>query len=184
MRPAPPRVLEAVVGLLIPPACREHVLGDLPERYTSAWLYIKDVLDAIPRVIASRVRRTTDPQVLLMEAFALYVSFLAVAWRLDGLPFLYEQHGFVRLGVPAAAAVVALVLGDAYSAARRSTLMPLLESALSVGGGFLSQALLAVAGRELLVPRWTMISGAAMSLLLLSTLRALFPPDAGVRRTR
>ncbi len=179
MRAAPPRVLEAVVGLLMPPACREHVLGDLHERYTSAWMYVKDAVHTVPRVIVSRARRTTDPQALLMEAFALYISFLAASLRLDGTPFLYEQQGFLRLGVPAAAALVALILGDAYSTGRRSPLMPLLESALSVGTGFLSQALLLVVSRELVVPRWTMISGGGMGLLLLSALRVLFPPVAG-----
>ncbi len=179
MRAAPPRLLEAVVAFLLPPACREHILGDLHERYKSGCMYVKDAVSTVPRVIASRVRRTADPQALLMEAFALYISFLTASWRLDGIPFLYEQQGFARLAVPVSAALVALILGDAYSTGRRSPLMPLLEAAFSMGAGFLSQAVLVVVGRELVVPRWTMISGAGMSVLLLSTLRALFPPVAG-----
>ena len=71
MPSAPPRVMEAVVGFLLPPACREHVLGDLHERYTSPRQYLVDALLAVPLVIASRIRRTTDPDVFLMEALGL-----------------------------------------------------------------------------------------------------------------
>jgi hypothetical protein len=41
----------------------------------------------------------------------------------------------------------------------------------------LSEAALSAADPDLIVPRWIMISGACMSLLLVSTLRMLFPPD-------
>ena len=97
MEPAPPKTTEAIVAWLVPPACREHVVGDLHERYTSRGQYIAEAVCTIPLVVASRIRRTTDPQVLLMEAFALYLSFLGVAWKLDGA-LLYEQWGYLRLG--------------------------------------------------------------------------------------
>ena len=140
MKPAPPKVIEAVVGLLIPPACREHMLGDLHERYTSLQQYIADAVSAVPCVILSRIRRTTTPQVLLMEAFALYASFLAATWQFDGMPFLYEQRGFLRLAIPTVVALVGLMLGDAYaSPGKRSPLKPILEAALGVAFAFLSQ---------------------------------------------
>jgi hypothetical protein len=34
--------MEALVGLLTPPACRDHVLGDLHERYSSPAQYLVD----------------------------------------------------------------------------------------------------------------------------------------------
>ena len=59
------------------------MLGDLRERVTlmngGIQLFIYDALRTVPMVIVSRIRRTTDSVVLLMEAFCCYVSFVAVA---------------------------------------------------------------------------------------------------------
>ena len=177
MKPAPPKVTEAVVGFLIPPACREYVLGDLHERYTSPQQYIADAVFTVPCVIVSRIRRTTAPPVFLMEAFALYLSFLCAAWKLEGMAFLHEQWGLVRLAIPTVVALVALMLGDAYAnPGKRSPLKPFLEATLGVGFAALSQAALWTAGHELVLPRWIMISGGGVSVLLISTLRVLFPP--------
>jgi hypothetical protein len=136
----------------------------------------------VPLVILSRVRRTTDPQVLLMEGFALYLSFLAAARQLD-LPFLYEQSGLVKLAIPAAVALIALVLGDAYAReGKRSPVRPLVEAALGVTFAFLSQAALKATHGDWVVPHWIMLSGGGTSLLLVCGLRMLFPPDT--RRPR
>ena len=178
MKPAPSKLVEAVVGFLIPPACREYVLGDLHERYTAPSQYILEAARTVPLVIMSRIRRTTDAPVLLMEAFALYMSFLAAPWFFHQMSFLYEEDGLLRLAIPTAVALVALILGDAYAnRAKRSRLQPIQDSAFCLGAAFLSEAALSAADPDLIVPRWIMISGACMSLLLVSTLRMLFPPD-------
>ena len=83
MRSGPSKAAEAIVALLLPPACREEVLGDLHERYRSRLQYFTDALSTVPLVILSRIRRTADPQVLLIQAFALYASFLTAAWFKD-----------------------------------------------------------------------------------------------------
>ena len=83
MNRGPSKAVEAIVAVFVPPACREEVLGDLHERYRSPLPYAWEALCTAPLVIASRVRRTTDPQVLLMQAFALYMSFLGAAWFQD-----------------------------------------------------------------------------------------------------
>jgi hypothetical protein len=83
MGSGPSKTAEAIVGTLIPPVCREEVLGDLHERYISPRKYVLEALRTIPLVIVSRIRRTADPQVLLMQAFAWYVSFLGAAWLRD-----------------------------------------------------------------------------------------------------
>ena len=53
-------MIEKIVGIFIPPACREEVLGDLRERNDGVQLFIYDALRTIPLVIVSRIRRTTD----------------------------------------------------------------------------------------------------------------------------
>src|SRR5271169_6684064 len=102
--PGPPRSLETLVGLFIPPACREVVLGDLHERYISLPRYVADVLTTVPLVILSRIRRTTDFQVLLMEAFVLYLSFWG-ADRFEEAAFLIDRLGLLRIAIPAATAL-------------------------------------------------------------------------------
>ena len=177
MRRSPPRLLETVVGFLIPPACREPVLGDLHERYVNTMQYLADVTFAVPCVIVSRIRRMTDPLVLLTEALALYLSFLAAAWALAGTAFLHEPRGLLRLAIPAAVALGVLVLADAYVDPRkRPAPMPLLEATMGLGVAAISQAALWAADPSLVLPRWILITGGGFSVLLVSTLRMLFPP--------
>ncbi len=132
----------------------------------------------MPCVIVSRIRRTTAAGLFLMEAFALYLSFLGAAWKGDAMAFLHEPWGLLRLAIPTVVALVALMLGDAYSnPGKRSPLKPFLQATLGVGFAALSQAALWTADRELVLPRWIMISGGGLSVLLISTLRTLFPPS-------
>jgi len=85
------------VEFLTPPVCREVVLGDLYERYRSPLRYISDAWYAIPCVVYSRIRRTADPGVLLMDAMLLYASFIGAAWQLDR-DLLYQHSGLLRIG--------------------------------------------------------------------------------------
>ena len=81
---------EAIAGILIPPACREEVLGDLCERNATPQQYVRDALGTVPLVIASRIRRTCEPGLVAMYAAVLYLSFFAAAWfEVPGL--LYER---------------------------------------------------------------------------------------------
>jgi hypothetical protein len=55
--------MQAVVSSLLPPACREPVLGDLQERFgergeRARWLgYVGDVVTTVPQVLRSQMRR-------------------------------------------------------------------------------------------------------------------------------
>jgi len=170
----PSRVAELIVHWLLPPASREHVLGDLRERYSSGLQYFMDALSAVPCVIWGRIRRTTDPAVLLMEALILYVSLCAAAWYLGPASFLYEQNGLLRLAIPTAVSLLGFVLVDAYSdSKKRSVLKPVLQAALGVGFAFLSQSTFAT-NPEWHAPFPIMLLGCGMSLLLISAIRMLF----------
>ena len=48
VHPRPPVVIENIVRLLVPPASREHVMGDLRERYRSPRQYLLDVFQGLP----------------------------------------------------------------------------------------------------------------------------------------
>jgi hypothetical protein len=75
MASGPPKTFETAVAVVIPPACREKVLGDLHERYRSAAQYGLDAASTVPLVILSRIHRTADSRALLIQAFAFYASF-------------------------------------------------------------------------------------------------------------
>ena len=178
MKRAPSKTVEAILGLLIPPACREQVLGDLHERYKGPLQYFGDALSAVPCVIVSRIRRTTDPQVLFMEAIALYLSFVGVAWISGQRAFLYEPWGLLRLAIPTCVVLLALVLVDAYAdPAKRWPVKPLVETAFCMGLAFLSQATIWATDPDLAVPLRIMFLGAGTGLALLSMLRIFFPKD-------
>jgi hypothetical protein len=51
MEARPHPLAERLVARLLPPACHEHVVGDLHERYVSAGQYLRDVLLTVPFAI-------------------------------------------------------------------------------------------------------------------------------------
>jgi hypothetical protein len=176
MRSGPSKAAEAMIAVLVPPACREEVLGDLQERYRSPRQYGLEALRTVPMVILSRIRRTADPQVLLMQAFALYISFLGAAWFKDpGL--LRDQWGLMRLAIPAGIALLGMVTEDAYTTpGPRSHLSLVRGPILGLGCALASQGLFWAGNPDLAVPRLILFYGCAMSLLLTSMIRMSFPP--------
>jgi hypothetical protein len=176
---SPSRFAERLVWLLLPPVYREPVLGDLRERYVSPAQYFLDAVVVIPCVLVSRIRRTTDPGVLLLEALVLYLSFFTTAWYTRPASFFTAENGLARLAVPTVVSLLAFVLVDAYAnPEKRLPLKPALQAALAMGFAFLSQASL-VRSPELAVPFQVLLVGGAASLLLISAIRMLF--DSGDR---
>jgi chromate transport protein ChrA len=166
MKPAPSKFAEAVVGAFLPPSCREDVLGDLYERYTGPLGYAIDAVRTVPLVIASRIRRTGDPEVVLIEALVMYLSYLAAAWYMDSA-FLADDRGLMRLAIPAAITLIALVLWNAFSnAANHSRRRPMLCAALGTAIALLSQA----------APPLILVFGGITSAVLLSSVQIMFPP--------
>ena len=165
-------MIEKIVGILIPPACREEVLGDLRERNAGAQLFLYDALRTVPFAIASRIQRTTDSVVLLMEAFCCYVSFLSVAFVAEP-SMITKQEGLLRLAIPCAIALTVLVIADAYANPRKkSVLRPFVAVSLSFACVFLVHVI------RPLLPPMILAVGCGMSIMLLLALRMLFPPLA------
>ncbi|MGP0071990.1 MAG: hypothetical protein ACLPWF_08650 [Bryobacteraceae bacterium] len=173
---------EAIIGILIPPACREEVLGDLHERNASPARYLMDAVRTVPLVILSRIRRTANPELLAMYAIALYLCFFAVAWY-DVRPLLYERWGLWRLAIPCAVGLLALVLEDAYAnSGRTSGLWWLRGPMFAVAAAFVSQAALWAAGSSLVLPFVIVFRGGAVGFVLTFTVRLLFQPPSKSRR--
>jgi len=182
MDSGPSKTAEAIVAVFVPPASREEVLGDLYERYRSSGQYGLDALRTVPLVILSRIRRTADPQVLLMQAFALYVSFVGAAWFKE-TAFLSEQWGLLRLAIPAGMALLGLILEDTYAKpGPRSPLNLAGGPVLGLGLALASQGMFRIGNLDLAVPSWITFYGCAISLLFSSAVRMLFPPATYQRK--
>lgn len=176
------RALQSIVAVVLPPACREEVLGDLHERCLSAarpaMHYCAEALFTVPLVIASRIRRTTDLQILLMHALALYLSYFTAALFSDRA-MLWEAWGLLRLAIPGTATLLGLVLEDAYARpGHRSPLRMARGPLLGLGWALLLEASLGASRSSLALPLWIALCGAALGLLLTSALRLLFSPPS------
>jgi hypothetical protein len=168
MRRPPPKILERIATLLIPPASREEVLGDLHERCSSAWGYCKDALIVIPCVIASRIRRIVDPPVLLLQVTVVYLSFLIAAWIAGGLGHTLDEWELWRLTIPTGAILIGMVLTEVYA-------KPGISSRWQPVRGPLLGAALAFVSR-VAVPLQILLYGAALSVILASITNLLCPP--------
>jgi hypothetical protein len=104
-RSRPPAVMECIVRLLVPPASREHVMGDLAERHVAPRRhYLADALHTVPFVIASCVRRTCNLP---------YMGILAIlVWF--GVFYGSLQSSWWVAAIPTFLTIAALVLRDAY----------------------------------------------------------------------
>jgi hypothetical protein len=174
MHAAPPALLEKSISLLIPAAVREEVSGDLYERCTSPRHYVRDALCVIPQIILSRVRRTADPQVLLMEAVTLYTSYVAASWY-EAPGSLYEGFGLLKLVVPSAIVLLAVMLEDAYASnpGQRSPIKLARGPIVGAGFAYLAEAALSVGHWPVALSAWVMLYGSAISLLFTITLRII-----------
>jgi hypothetical protein len=168
----PPKTLERIVGWLLPPASREEVLGDLWEQYSGPGQYIFNALCVVPCVIVSRICRTTDAQVLVIETSVLYGSYLASAWYRDPAS-LTQGPSLARLAIPTAVVMSVILIERAWGPGRK--LRNALFAGLTVGisvyfdriGGL--TGLLLVAGIETAFPSETMnLQSATGSILSFS----------------
>jgi hypothetical protein len=175
-RPSPSRPAEAIVAILLPPACREEVLGDFHERYVSPAQYVFDAIRTVPLIILSRIRRTADPQVLLMHAFALYVSFAGAAWFADR-SVLDSERGLLCLAIPVVMVMFGILLEDAYAKPGPRLALALARGpAAGIGLAVFAQVLLRIDHSPFAIPSRIVLDACGMGLLLCSAIRLLFPP--------
>jgi hypothetical protein len=170
----PPHILERMIGLFIPPSRREDVLGDLRERYAGLWRYIGESIRTTPMVIFGAIRRATDPQLFLMEALLLYVSFLSALWYMNRA-MLNDQWGLLRPAIPAAIAIAILLLYDAWAPPEKlAPFRTAVRVVVALG--------IACLGQIAALPREIAVFGAGIAALLVSTGRMIFLPGAGLQQ--
>jgi hypothetical protein len=112
----PPKVLVFLVRLLLPRICREHVLGDLHERYRSPFGYAADGANAIAAAIVGQIRRATPARFLLLETLVIYASFFAAARSgRGGSPVFYGSPDFSQISCITLLVMAGLLWRDAYA---------------------------------------------------------------------
>jgi hypothetical protein len=137
METRPPEVIERIVGWLVPPVCREHVLGDLSERYVSPRQYLLDALKTVPFVVASRVRRTSKPALWIINAALLLITATASFWE-------SPAENWMAAIVPALVGSLLLALRDAYrSPGTKAFRASAIDVGIAASGILLSQLVLA-----------------------------------------
>ena len=180
MKPTRMSVIECAVGVLIPSACRQHVLGDLRERNETTPTFVLDVLRVLPYTIWSRVRRTTSLRLFTWQAVGLGMGFLAAAFKYA--PFrVVDSVGVVRIVIPISAALVALVVADAY----RNDSRPLANDRVAIGSalllGGLTQLVLVFVYPEWALPPMMAVLGGAIGWVFVCMARSGMRPSCGMQ---
>lgn len=151
----PPQSLENFVARLIPPACREEVLGDLCESYRSPLQYALLAARTIPFVILSRARRSSNPLLVLTRALLIYGGFAIDAWHSQQLA---RPGACLRLAAPAALALLWVLLCEAFEPARYFVPVTVILMILTMdytgwSSGFVDSMILLFAG-EMILESW------------------------------
>jgi hypothetical protein len=176
MEARPHPVVERFVGGLLPPACREHVLGDLQERFVSSSQYVYEAIWTIPFVVWGQVRRTSSAPFAIAEVGVVYVAFLSALRTFDPSAW-HDGLLLVRPALPALAALVAVIIRDAWVGRRpRPSIHIAADAWLGVACAAIPQGLLVAVDSALALNPTALLAGCVVSLALLSGVRAAFSP--------
>ena len=166
MKNRPPEMISKLVYALVPPANREHVLGDLNERNASTKQYVAEALRALPFLILSRLRRTTHPLGLLLVGCFLY---WAVFWG-------NQQPSWVAALIPTLLTLIVLALRDVYRGAyERWVRAAAIDVVLAAACVLVSQAILFLAAPGLQLTRMSMLVGFPLGFAILFAMRLQSP---------
>lgn len=111
----------------------------------------------------------------LILLFSVYVLAVYLVADIDPLVWLTYENGFLRIGALVAGLMFGLYLQDLYSRfAVRQRFFLFQQVCLVVGLAFLFQAAIGYGLPFLLLPRWIMITGSSIALVVLPAWRILY----------
>jgi len=171
METHPPKLVEEIVGAFIPPACREHGLGDWYELYKSPSQYLFDAGATLPFVVASQIRRTFSIQLFLSELCGLYIAFACGSfWRGPG--YLYDARLLLPLALIIGAVLFILTIRDAYDdPLDESAGKKYFDAGLALTLANFAQRAIGVLTARPMLPVWLIIIGTALSVPMLVIVR-------------
>lgn len=178
----PPVLIDRLLHFVLPSASREAVLGDLWERYDSPLQYASEGLRTVPYVVASRARRTSSVAIVGLQLFIL-AACLGVFSRDPGtaaVPF------WASGALPAAAALIGLVLRNVYRGDESPLRRGLLDAATAAVSVLIAQAVLAgLVAAGTIDPAWLLPPAlyilALLALPILAVLGAVETPQEAAR---
>jgi hypothetical protein len=162
MEARPPEILTRFVRVLVPPANREHVLGDLAEQYKSPRQYLIDALITLPFLIGTQLRRTQHPAAIAFEIFFFWF----------GVFYGSSQSTWAVAAIPTATALIAMILRDVYRGL--TPVQPrqaVIDTLTFAGATLLSQAVVAVLAPDLLLSPGALYVGFPMGCVLVFVTR-------------
>jgi hypothetical protein len=174
MGSGPPKVIESLIGVLLPPAYREHVLGDLYERYRSPLQYSADAVRAVASILVGQIIRTWDTRLMLAQAFSLIVNFSAYG-------FVIGERTELRIGIPVAIALVALMFCDSYFSPKPQRSRAFRDVTISMAVMFGAEMALSLFKPALVLPSLAMNVGGAVAALMLLLIRRSWPSRQSLR---
>ena len=121
---------------------------------------------------------TSIVALLLSEAVLLYSCYLLATYLMFDVGadvFLFYEGGLVRISIVVLSVMLGAYFNDLYSDLRRGPALLLVQRfSLVLGMAFIAQAFLSYVGEQWLLPRWTMIMGSAMVIVILPLWRIVF----------
>ena len=110
----PPALIDWTVRVLIPPAMREAVVGDLWERYRSPLQYFAEGMKIMPYAVVSQVRRSANFPLLATQALMLFGCLGGFVGDDDVRSTVIDAPRWEGAAIAAITALFGLVLRDAY----------------------------------------------------------------------
>ncbi|MCX6621798.1 MAG: sugar transferase, partial [Acidobacteria bacterium] len=133
---------------------------------------------------------TSIVALLLSEAVLLFSCYLLAIYLMFDVGsdvYLFYEGGLLRIAIVVASVMLGAYFNDLYGDLRlRSKILLLQRFSLMMGMAFIAQAFLSYGGEQWLLPRWTMITGSAMAIVVLPIWRIVYsslvlgatgPPD-------
>ncbi len=115
---------------------------------------------------------------VVSEALLLFSCYLAAAWLMLRIPlvvFLFEQGGYWHIAFVMAVIMLGLYFNDLYENYRVvSRILLFQQFCLVLGIAFLLQSALSYAQWGILLPKWTMVYGSLLVLIVLPLWRIFF----------
>ena len=166
----PPKWLEFLVSRLVPPACREHVLGDLSEQYRSPLQYATEAFRILPFVIAGQIRRTSDSLWLLMCVIPAFVFF----GGLRSGPGVVDSGTWLSALAPTIGVAIAVILRSAYRSLHGGpSRQAVVDAAVAVSCALLSQIALATVHPQWVLAPLGVLGGSVGTFVTVFVLRSV-----------
>jgi lipopolysaccharide/colanic/teichoic acid biosynthesis glycosyltransferase len=115
---------------------------------------------------------------VISEALLLFSCYLFAAWLLVDVPlvvFLFDQGGYWHTAFITAVIMLGLYFNDLYEDHRVASRIELIQRfCMAVGIAFLLESLVSYARWNVLLPKWVMVYGSLLALVVLPLWRMVF----------